>query len=140
MSDLYFISKLVEHVVAFELNDYIISNAFENVTQSACKLGHSTETALLLIKNDVHLLWLEVRPTTIVLLDQSAAFDVIDHDILLDRLSSWFCVDGIVLDWFKFSLIGCILSDAKKLLFGMSQGPVLTPMLYLICYSYSKVI
>ena len=94
----------------------------ENVRQSAHKLGHSTESALLSIKNDVHLAFAKGEATAVVLLDQSAAFDTIDHDTLLDSLSSWFGVGGVVLDWFKFYLsdcvqcikIGSILYDAKN--------------------------
>ena len=55
VSGLCFISKLVEHVVASKLNVSVCSNGLENVKQSAYKLGHSTETALLSIKNDVNL-------------------------------------------------------------------------------------
>ena len=73
-----------------------------------------------------------------MLLDQSAAFDTIDHDTLLDCLSSWFGVGGIVLVWSKSYLSGClqcfkigsILSDAKQLLFGVPQGSVLCPILF----------
>ena len=72
-----------------------------------------------------------------MLLDQSAAFDTYDHGTLLDCLSSWFGVGGIVLEWFKFYLsdhlqcvkIGSTLSGAKKLLFGVPQGSVLGPIL-----------
>ena len=54
-------------------------------------------------------------------------------DTLLNSLSSWFGVSGVVLDWFKSYLsdhvqcikIGSILSDAKKLLYGVPQGSVL---------------
>ena len=101
MSDLCFISKLVERVVASQLNDHVCSNGLEKAIQSACKLGHSTETALLSIKNDVHLALARGKAIAVVLLDQSAAFDTIDHGTLLDCLSSWFGVDGVVLDWFK---------------------------------------
>ena len=88
VSGLYFISKLVEHVVASQLNDYVCSNGLENVEQSAYKLGHSTETALLSIKNDVHLALARGEATAVVLLDQSTAFDTIDHGTLLECLSS----------------------------------------------------
>ena len=85
-------------------------------------IAHSTESALLSIKSDVHLAFAKCEATAVVLLDQSAAFDTIDHDTLLDSLSSWFCVSGVVLDWFKSYLsdraqcikIGSILFDAKS--------------------------
>ena len=90
VSGLGFISKLVERVVVSQLNDHVNLNRLENVRQSAYKLGHSTESALLSIKNDVHLAFAKGEATAVVLLDQSAAFDTIDHDTLLDSLSSWF--------------------------------------------------
>ena len=55
VSGLCYISKLVQLVVTSKLNSHVSSNALENVKPSAYRLGHSTETALLLIKNDVHL-------------------------------------------------------------------------------------
>ena len=87
--------------VASQLNDYVCSNGLENVEQSAYKLGHSTKTELLSIKNDVHLALARGEATAVVLLDQSAAFDTIDHGTLLGCLSSWFGVSGVVLEWFK---------------------------------------
>ena len=149
VSGLCFISKLVEHVVASQLNDYVCSNGIENVEQSAYKLGHSTKTALLSIKNDVHLALARGEATAVVLLHQSAAFDTIDHDTLLECLSSWFGVGGVVLEWFKSYLsdclqyikIGSILSYAKKLLFGVPQVSVLGPILFsLYTTPLSKVI
>ena len=79
ISGLSFISKLVECVVASQLNDHVASNGLENVSQSAYKQGHSTETALLSIKSEVHLALARGEATSVVLLDQSAAFDTIDH-------------------------------------------------------------
>ena len=138
VSGLGFISKLVERVVASQSNDYVSLNGLENVRESAYKLGHSTESALLSIKNDVHLAFAKGEATAVVLLDQSAAFDTIDHDTLLNSLSSWFGVSGVVLDWFKSYLsdrvqcikIGSVLSDAKKLLYGVPQGSVLGPIFF----------
>ena len=131
-------SKLVERVVASQLNDHVSLNGLENVRQSAYKLGHSTESALLSNKNNVHLAFAKGEATAVVLLDQSATFDTIDHDTLHDSLSSWFDVGGVVLHWFKSYLsdrvqcikIGSILSDAKKLLCGVPQGSVLGPILF----------
>ena len=98
--------------------------------------------------DDVHLAFAKGE-TAVVLLDQSVVFDTIDHDTLLDSLSSWFVVGGVVLDWFKSYLsdhvqcikIGSILSDAKKLLCGVPQGSVLGPILFsLYTTPLSKVI
>ena len=93
--------KLFECVVASQLSDHVSLNGLENVRQSAYKLGHSTDSALLSIKTDVHLAFARGEATAVILLDQSAAFDTIDHDILLDSITSCFGVCGIVLDWFK---------------------------------------
>ena len=97
----------------------------------------------------VYLAFAKGEATAVVLLDQSAAFDTIDHDTLLNSLSSWFVVNGVVLDWFKSYLsdcvqcikIGSILSDPKKLLYGVPQGSVLGPILFsLYTTPLSKVI
>ena len=50
-----FVSKLVERVVAKQLLEHIHVHNLDNPYQSAYKAGHSTETALLYIKNEVHL-------------------------------------------------------------------------------------
>ena len=84
VSGLGFKSKLVERVVASQLNDHVSLNGLENVRQSAYKLGHSTESALLSIKNDIYLAFGKGEATAVILLDQSAAFDTIDHDTLLN--------------------------------------------------------
>ena len=121
-----------------QLNDHVTSNGLENVSQSAYKQGRLTETALLSIKNEVHVALARGEATAVVLLDQSAAFDTIDHSTLIECLSSWFGVGGVVLDWFRSYLsdryqcikIGSVLSDAKRLLYGVPQGSVLGPILF----------
>ena len=55
-------------MVATQLNDFFCSNGLENVKQSAYKLGHSTETLLLSIKNDVHLALASGEASAVVLL------------------------------------------------------------------------
>ena len=98
VSGLSFISKLVERVVASQLSRHVSLHGLENENQSAYRHGHSTETALLSTKNQVHLSLARGEATAVVLLDQSAAFDTIDHDKLLDCLRKWFGVGGRCLD------------------------------------------
>ena len=138
VSGLSFISKVVECVVAKQLLEHIHVHKLDNPYQSAYKAGHSTETALLYIKNEVHLSLSRGETTALVLLDLCAAFDTIDHSTLLSCLRNWFGVGGCVLKWFTSYLtdryqsikIGSTLSDVCKLLFGIPQGSVLGPLLF----------
>ena len=129
VSGLCFLSMLVERVIAGQLTSHINNNKLDNPHQSAYKPEHSTETALLSIKNEVHLS-LAREPTALVLLDLSAAFDTIEHNILLGYLKSWFGLGGTVLRWFASYLrnrcqaikIGSTLSELSNLIYGVLQG------------------
>ena len=83
-------SKLVKRVVVKQLMQHINSNNHHNSQQSAYKIGHSTETAPLNIKNEIHLSLSHGEPTALVSLQLSAAFDTIDQTTLLNHLKSWF--------------------------------------------------
>ena len=102
VSGLCFISKLVERSVAVQVKHHIDNNNLGNTFQSAYKSGHSTETALLSIKNDIHISLSKGMPMALVLLDLSAAFDTTDLTGLLNCLSSWFGFSGTVLKWVSF--------------------------------------
>ena len=138
VSGLSFISKLIKCVVAKQLLEHIHVHNLDNLYQSAYKAGHSTETALLYIKNEIYFSLSKGETTALVLLDLSAAFNTIDHSTLLSCLRNWFGVSGSVLKWFTSYLtdryqtikIGSTLSDVCKLLFGESQGSVLGPLLF----------
>ena len=68
--------------------------------QSAYKKFHSTESALLKVENDVLLNMEKGRVTALTILDLSAAFDTIDHLMLISRLSSWYGISDTALDCF----------------------------------------
>ena len=87
VSGLNFVSKIIERVVSSQINRHLSANDLNNVHQSAYKTGHSTETALLKIKSDIHLNLSKNMPVALVLLDSSAAFDTLDHKQLLNSLS-----------------------------------------------------
>ena len=71
-------------------------------------------------------------------MDLSAAFDSIDHDLLLSRLTEWFGIDSVVLQWVQSHLTGRsqlfkvngVLSTPQLLLCGVLHGSVLGPFLF----------
>ena len=63
------------------------TNLYPNA-QSAYRVHHSTETALLKVKNDILLNMNKQHVTLLVLLDLSAAFDTVEHNILLEALNT----------------------------------------------------
>ena len=112
---------------------------FTEPLQSAYKSFHSCETALLRVQNDILLAIDNRHCVMLLLLDLSAAFDTVDHVILLKRLNSKFSIRGTALDWFRSYLTNrtqVVLIDGRKsqsreLKCGVPQGSVLGPILYL---------
>jgi len=92
VSNLTFLSKVIKRAVAFHLNKYLINNNLNESLQSAYKNGHSTETALFQVKNDIMTSTDQGNP------GMSAAFDTVDHNVLFSRLKDMFGLSGKVLD------------------------------------------
>ena len=99
-------AKLLERVVVSRLFGHIQLNNLQQVMQSAYNQGHSTETALLKVQNDVLTAMDSQKVTLLVLLDLSAAFDTINHSILLNRLCHRIGVKDAALRWFQSYLEG----------------------------------
>ena len=140
VSNLSFISKVLERVVASRLNAYMTAHDLHDSYQSAYKAGHSMETAVLKVQNDLRTMVDQHGAAVLVLLDLSAAFDTVDHCILLDRLQNLLGITGLALEWFRSYLsqrkqqvvINGAKSDVKHLDCGVPQGSVLGPLLFLI--------
>ncbi len=140
VSNLAFLSKLPERVVALQLVDHLLNNGLMDKFQSAYREGHSTETALCRVQNDILMELDKAKVVMLVLLDLSAAFDTIDHEILLKRLSRWCGINGTALKWFQLYLkertqtvsVGSSHSKYKTLKYGVPQGSVLGPILFSI--------
>ena len=138
VSNLAFVSKLVETVVAKQLQHYLNCNNLFPVFQSAYQQNHSTETALLRVMNDILLNMNNQRVTLLILLDLSAAFDTVNHDIILRRLEHSFGTQGKALSWFASYLSGRTqriminksLSEPFKLECGVPQGFCLGLLLF----------
>ena len=95
ISNLSFASKLTERAVFAQTHDHLITNKLYPKAQSAYCEFHSTETALLRVKNDILLNMNQQRVTLLILLYLSAAFDTVDHTILLNRLSRDLALRGM---------------------------------------------
>ena len=87
VSNLSFLFKILEKVVLRQLSNHLLTNNLFYSHQSAYRAGHSTETALPKIINDLLSALDEDKVSLLSLPDLSAAFDTIDHSILLSRLS-----------------------------------------------------
>ena len=92
ISNLSFISKLTERVIADCLLTHLSSHNLMSNFQSAYRKFHSCETALLRVQNDIFVSLDAGRSTALLLLDLSAAFDTTDHSILINCLKNWFSV------------------------------------------------
>src|SRR6218665_2862367 len=140
ISNLSFLSKLTERIVLARLNDYLSSNSLLNPHQSGFTKHHFTETLLVSLYNKLISAVSHQQVSCLYLLDISAAFDTIDHNILLQRLSSWFGVSGTALLWFNlyvssrcFSVKACSHSSQPlPLSCAVPQGSVLGPLLFIL--------
>jgi len=138
VSNLAFLSKILEKVVANRLDGHLNRNNLNCERQSAYKKFHSTETALLRVHADIAEAIDGGLSCVLVLLDLSAAFDTLDHTILLQRLQTFFGIRGTALAWFQSYLsqrtqevvISDEQSDPASLQYGVPQGSVLGPVLY----------
>lgn len=101
VSNLSFLSKLLERIVQRRLQTFLDGNGLMPSTESAYRQFHSTETAILKVYNDPLLAADEGQVSALCLLDLTAAFDTVDHDLLLLRLERQFGLRGSVLQWFR---------------------------------------
>ena len=138
ISNLSFISKFIERVVSIRIDRFLFHHNLISPYQSAYRPFHSTETVLLRLCNDIAVARGKHLLTCVIMLDLSAAFDTVDHTILLDRLSDRYNFSGVVLKWFSSYLknryqivrFNSRKSSSHPLLCGVPQGSVLGPRLY----------
>jgi len=103
-------------------------------------MNHSTETAVLHVLSEILTAADRGDFSALVLLDLSAAFDTVDHEVLLKRLDISYGVTGCALKWFQSYLcgrtqhvrLGLTKSSIVRLLCGVPQGSVLGPILFVL--------
>ena len=124
--------------MALQLTSYLEDNHLYEPLQSAYKKFHSTETAVIKVHNDIATAIDSGHSVILVLLDLFAAFDTVDHTILIRRLSTRFGIRGRALDWFvsylsdrkQYEKVNNASSNSLCLTRGVPQGSVLGPILY----------
>ena len=140
ISNLPFLSKILERVVASQLKTHLTSNDLFEPFQSGFRSQHSTESALLKVTNDLLLSSDSGQLSILILLDLTAAFDTINHSVLLSRLKSSLNITGTALSWLQsyltnrqqFININNCTSSTAPLSQGVPQGSVLGPLLFIL--------
>ena len=140
VSNLSFISKIVEKCALNQFMKYLESNRLLPSYQSAYRRGFSTETALLKLSSDILWKMEKQEVTALVALDLSAAFDTVDHAILSNVLETTFGVSEVALHWFQSYLsfrkaevhINASKSQPRCLDFSVPQGSICGPVLYIV--------
>jgi hypothetical protein len=127
-------------MVARLLIDFLQQHHLLPSVQSGFRPGHSTETAVLRVFTDIFEAVDRGDFAALVLLDLSAAFDTVDHTILLERLNRTFGISDAAHDWFRSYMSGrtqCVrrgmnASSSVQLNCGVPQGSVLGPILFVL--------
>ena len=138
ISNLNTIGKMLEHLALAHLFPHIsISPSFCPLQSAYCKF-HSTETALLILTNDIMETIDSGKITILTALDMSAAFNTLDHTTLLHRLQHTFGLSGYVISWVRsyltnrtsFVKFHSSSSPNTTICTGVPQGSVLGPILF----------
>ena len=133
------LSKILERVVYAQVSTYLTDHDLLNSNQSGFRSKHSTTTALLKISTDIIDSIDRGDATILTLLDYSKAFDTINHNLLLSKLTSLGFMDQSI-KWFKSYLNNRCqrvfrndkLSDWANINNGVPQGSILGPLLFII--------
>jgi len=121
------------------LAHHLSSNHLLNSFQSAYTAHHFTESTLLSVHDHIIKAMAQQKITALCLLDLSAAFNTIDHSVLIHRLSLY-GLNGAVLSWLNLYIssrdfvVNIIenISDPRPFHQGVPQGSVLGPLLFIL--------
>ena len=139
VSNLTFLSKIIERAMLDQVISVLKANNIIPVHQSAYRQLHSTETALCKIYNDLVINTCHGHASLLILLDLTAAFDTVDHGILIEELFDCGIRDNALAlfrsyleNRYQQVVVDGKMSESSELHCGVPQGSVLGPVLFLV--------
>ncbi|KAL5260602.1 hypothetical protein ACHWQZ_G010676 [Mnemiopsis leidyi] len=140
ISNLTYLSKILEKVVHEQLYTFIDSSNMFSSFQSGYRKNHSCETAVTKIHNDILMMIDKKENVVLLLLDLSAAFDTINHRLLLNKLQSMYGINDVAISWLSSYLsnrsfrvtVNQKTSGECLLDIGVPQGSILGPLLFIL--------
>ena len=132
-------NRIFEKLMYQRLSKFIIKHNILINSQYGFRSGHNTQHAILDIVNTIQSNMNSGKFTCGLFIDLKKAFDTVDHYILLQKLD-FYGIRGIVNDWFRSYLTyrkqttsnGSYISNSETTLYGVPQGSVLGPLLFLL--------
>ncbi len=136
--NLAYISKLIKNIIDSQMTTHMTVNDLHHIMQSSYKENHSTETAMLRMHNDILTALDQNKSVLIICMDLGAAFDTVDHEILLNHIEKCIRITHICLKWFHSYLnnheqtvvINGVQSSSRVVTCGVQQGSTVGPTFY----------
>ena len=132
-------SKILECIVYNRLSSFLVVQKLLNYSQYGFRKFHSTDLALLDLVDKISNALAKKEHVISVFMDLSKAFDTLDHAILISKLEAHYGIRGTALNWFKsylygrlqFTCINSVCSRTQRIKYGVPQGSILGPLLFL---------
>ena len=133
------VSKIIEKSIHFQIEDYLNKKKLIYMHQSGFRTNHSTDLCLAQLIDFVATGMDKQMYTGMILVDLQKAFDTLDHGVLLEKMK-YFGFRASVIKWFESYLsnrkflvcIDNVFSEAGTLKYGVPQGSILGPLLFLL--------
>ena len=131
-------SKIIEKSIPFQIEDYVNKKKLIYMYQSVFRKNHSTDLCLAQLIDFVATGMDKQMHTGMILVDLQKSFDTLDHGFLLEKMK-YFSFQVSVIKCFQSYLsntkfLDCfdnVFSEAETLKYGVSQGSILRPLLFL---------